>query len=131
MSDFKQLYNAVKFQNSILENEKTNMHQSFSTDTQRIKYQADDIAYYKYINYYLRWIYYIFALGIIYISIVGKDSGLTIANFFIIIAVFIFPYAIAPIEAFVYFILSYVYALIFRNVYMRSSYDMPTFSWAI
>lgn len=130
MSDYQQLYNAVKFQNSALENEKTSMNQHFATDSQRVKYQADDIAYYKFINYYLRWIYYIFALGVVYVVLVGKNKGINIGNFFIVLLVFLFPYIIAPIESFVYFVLRYLYALIFRNVYLKSKYDMPSFSWS-
>jgi hypothetical protein len=130
MSDYQQLYNAVKFQNSTLENEQTSMNQHFATDSQRVKYQTDDIAYYKFINYYLRWIYYIFALGVVYVVLVGKNKGINIGNFFIVLLVFLFPYIIAPIESFVYFMLRYLYALIFRNVYLKSEYDLPSFSWS-
>lgn len=128
MSDYQQLYNAVKFQNSSLENEQTSMNQHFATDSQRVKYQTDDISYYKFINYYLRWIYYIIALGVVYVVLVGKNKGFTFRNFFIVLLVFLFPYIIATIESFVYFILSYLYALIFRNVYLKSKYDMPSLS---
>jgi len=130
MSDYQQLFNAVKFQNSTLENEQIAMNQNSATDTQRVKYQADDIAYYKFINYYLRWVYYIVALGVIYVVFFGKNKGFSVGNFFIVLLVFLFPYIIAPIESFVYFILSYIYALIFRNVYLKSKYDMPSFSWS-
>lgn len=130
MSDYQQLYNAVKFQNSTLENEQTSMNQHFATDSQRVKYQTDDIAYYKFINYYLRWIYYIFALGVVYVVLAGKNKDFTFRNFFIVLLTFLFPYIIAPIESFVYFILGYLYALVFRNVYLKSKYDTPSLSWS-
>jgi hypothetical protein len=95
-----------------------------------VKYQSDDIAYYKFINYYLRWIYYIAALGVIYVVFAGKNKGFSARNFFIVLLVFLFPYIIAPIEAFIYSVLRYLYALVFRNVYLKSKYDMPSLSWS-
>jgi hypothetical protein len=130
MSDYQQLYNAVKHQNTILETEQTGMNQNFATDTQRVKYQTDDVAYYKFINYYLRWVYYIAALGVLYVVLAGKNKGFSVGNFFIVLIVLLFPYIIAPIEAFIYSVLRYLYALIFRNVYLKSKYDMPSLSWS-
>jgi hypothetical protein len=130
MSDYQQLFNAVKSQNSTLENEKILMNQNFATDTQRVKYQGDDIAFYKFINYYLRWVYYIAALGVIYVVLVGKNKGFSVRNFFIVLLALLFPYIIAPIESFIYSALRYLYALIFRNVYLKSKYDTPSFSWS-
>jgi hypothetical protein len=130
MSDYQTLYNSVKFQNSMLESEQTDMNQRFATDMQRVKYQAMDTSYYKFINYYLRWIYYIFALGVIYVVLFGKHKGFTFRNFCVVLFFFLFPYIAAPIESFVYFLLRYLYALIFRNVYLKSNYDMPSFSWS-
>jgi uncharacterized membrane protein len=128
MSDYKQLYNAVKLQNTILLAQQTQMTNEFSTDTQIIKYKSDDIRYYQFVNYYLRWVYYLVALAIIYIVAFGKNKGFNLNNFILMVFVFAYPFIIIPIEKFVFFLLRYMYALVFRNPYLQFQYDTPSFT---
>jgi len=128
MSDYKQLYNAVKLQNAVLSAQQTQMTNEFSTDTQVIKYKSDDIQYYQYINFYLRWAYYLVALAIIYVVVFGKNRGFNINNFMLMVFVFSYPFVMIPIEKFVFFLLRYAYALIFRNPYLQFQYDTPSFT---
>jgi uncharacterized membrane protein len=128
MADYKQLYNAVKLQNTILLAQRTQMTDDYSTDTQIIKYKSDDIQYYQYINYYLRWAYYLVALAIIYVVIFGKNKGFNVTNFFLLAFVFSYPFVMIPIETFVFFLLRYLYALVFRNPYLQFQYDTPAFT---
>jgi hypothetical protein len=128
MADYKQLYNAVKLQNAILLAQQTQMRDDYSTDTQIIKYKNDDIQYYQYINYYLRWVYYLLALAIIYVVIFGKNKGFNVTNFFLLAFVFSYPFVMIPIETFVFFLLRYLYALVFRNPYLQFQYDTPSFT---
>jgi uncharacterized membrane protein len=128
MADYKQLYNAVKLQNTILLAQRTQMTDDYSTDTQIIKYKSDDIQYYQYINYYLRWAYYLVALAIIYVVIFGKNKGFNVTNFFLLAFVFSYPFVMIPIETFVFFLLRYLYSLVFRNPYLQFQYDTPAFT---
>ena len=128
MADYKQLYNAVKLQNTILLAQRKQMTDDYSTDTQIIKYKSDDIQYYQYINYYLRWAYYLVALAIIYVVIFGKNKGFNVMNFFLLAFVFSYPFVMIPIETFVFFLLRYLYALVFRNPYLQFQYDTPAFT---
>jgi uncharacterized membrane protein len=126
MSDYKQLYNAVKIQNTVLLAQQTQMTNDYSTDTQVIKYKSDDIQYYQFINYYLRWAYYLVALAIIYVVVFGKNGGFNVNNFLLMIFVFSYPFIIIPIEKYVFLLLRYMYALVFRNPYLQFQYDTPS-----
>jgi len=128
MSDYKQLYNAAKLQNTILLAEQNQMTNDFSTDTQVIKYKSDGIQYYQYVNYYLRWAYYLVALAIIYVVFFGKNKGFNLRNFVLMVFVFSYPFIMIPIEKFVFFLLRYIYALVFRNPYLQFQYDTPSFT---
>jgi len=128
MSDYKQLYNAAKLQNTILLGEQNQMTNDFSTDTQVIKYKSDGIQYYQYVNYYLRWAYYLVALAIIYVVFFGKNKGFNLRNFVLMVFVFSYPFIMIPIEKFVFFLLRYIYALVFRNPYLQFQYDTPSFT---
>jgi uncharacterized membrane protein len=128
MSDYKQLYNAAKLQNTILLAQQNQMTDDFSTDTQVIKYKSDGIQYYQYVNYYLRWAYYLVALAIIYVVFFGKNKGFNLRNFVLMVFVFSYPFIMIPIEKFVFFLLRYIYALVFRNPYLQFQYDTPSFT---
>ena len=128
MSDYKQLYNAAKLQNTILSAQQNQMTDDFSTDTQVIKYKSDGIQYFQYVNYYLRWMYYLVALAIIYVVFFGKNKGFNLRNFTLMVFVFSYPFIMIPIEKFVFFLLRYIYALVFRNPYLQFQYDTPSFT---
>jgi hypothetical protein len=128
MSDYKQLYNAVKIQNAVLLAQQAQMTNDYSTDTQVIKYKSDDIQYYQFINYYLRWVYYLVALAIVYVVVFGKNKGFNITNFLLMIFIFSYPFIIIPIEKYVFLLLRYMYALVFRNPYLQFQYDTPSFT---
>jgi uncharacterized membrane protein len=128
MSDYKQLYNAVKIQNTVLLAQQTQMANEFSTDTQVIKYKSDDIQYYQFINFYLRWAYYLVALAIIYVVVFGKNKGFNMNNFLLMVFVFAYPFIMIPIEKFVFFLLRYLYSLVFRNPHLQFQYDTPSFT---
>ena len=128
MADYQQLYNSVKLQNAILLAQQVKMKNEYSTDAQIVKYKSDDIQYYRYINYYLRWVYYIVALAIIYVIMFGKHRGFSFGNIILVAFVFSYPFVMIPIETFVFSVLRYFYAFIFRNPFLQFQYDTPVFT---
>ena len=117
------LYNSVKNQNDVLTIEKTKLRDMYSTDDQKVYYQANELYYVSYINTFLITIYYILALAAIYLLFKGNISNFsTSTKAFITLGFLSFPYIVGPIEFYVYSFLSYIYALINGNVYIKSNY---------
>jgi hypothetical protein len=123
------LYKALELQNKVLRNMVTDQKNMYSTDEQKVKYQTANITFYYSVNQILWWIYYIILLGVIYCILFGKAKSFSIIlKTFLVIFVVIFPYVMIPIETFLYWILTYFYAVMNKTVYYKPGFDMPTFT---
>ena len=128
VQDYTQLYNAVKLQNDILNDQKINQRDTYSTDNQKINYQNANINFYYALNQILWWVYYLVILGVFYCIVFGKTNQTSISSrTLLVIWIIIFPYVILPIETFLYWLLSYFYAVMTSTVYNKPKYDMPSF----
>jgi uncharacterized membrane protein len=126
-TDYTPVYNAVKLQNDILIDQKINQRDTYSTDNQKIKYQSANINFYYALNQILWWVYYLIILGVFYCIVFGKASQKSIfSRTILVIFIIIFPYVIIPIETFLYWLLSYFYAVMTSTVYNKTKYDMPS-----
>jgi uncharacterized membrane protein len=126
-TDYTPVYNAVKLQNDILIDQKINQRDTYSTDNQKIKYQSANINFYYALNQILWWVYYLIILGVFYCIVFGKASQKSIfSRTILVIFIIIFPYVIIPIETFLYWLLSYFYAVMTSTVYNKPKYDMPS-----
>ena len=125
MSD-QNLYNAVQWQNDVLQTSYSKMRDLFSVDNQKVKYLLDNMNWYVYLNYYLWYIYYILSLAILYYIFYGKDRGFSVyVKILIYIAVLLFPLIIASIERGIAGWIYYIYTL-FRGSLYRPNMDGQT-----
>jgi hypothetical protein len=125
----KNLYKALESQNKVLRNMMMDQQNMYSTDTQKVKYQSANITFYYSMNQILWWIYYVIVLGVIYCILFGKAKDYSRAfKTFLVVFVAIFPYIIIPIEIFLYWILTYFYAVMNKTVYYKPGFDMPAFT---
>ena len=90
--NYKELYNSVKWQNDMMDNQQAKMRDMYSTDQQRVKYLLVDMSWYTYLNFILWCIFYILCLVVIYYTFYGKERGFSITiKIIIVFAFLIFP----------------------------------------
>ena len=121
MSSDHDLYNAVQWQNDMLQTSYSKLRDIFSTDNQKVKYLLDNMNWYVYVNYYLWYIYYIVSLAVLYCVFDGKDRGFSVyTKVLIFIAFLVYPLVIASIEYGILDWLYYLYSLFRGSVYQPS-----------
>jgi hypothetical protein len=121
MSSDHDLYNAVQWQNDMLQTSYSKLRDIFSTDNQKVKYLLDNMNWYVYVNYYLWYIYYIVSLAVLYCVFYGKDRGFSVyTKVLIFIAFLVYPLVIASIEYGILDWLYYLYSLFRGSVYQPS-----------
>jgi len=123
------LYKLLESQNKILKNMTQDQENNYSTDNQKVKYQGANITFYYSMNQILWWVYYVVILGVIYCILFGKANEFSLSyKTFLVVFAASFPYIIIPIETFLYWILTYFYAVMNKTVYNKPTFDMPTFT---
>ena len=121
MSSDHDLYNAIQWQNDMLQTSYSKLRDIFSTDNQKVKYLLDNMNWYVYVNYYLWYIYYIVSLAVLYCVFYGKDRGFSVyTKVLIFIAFLVYPLVIASIEYGILDWLYYLYSLFRGSVYQHS-----------
>jgi hypothetical protein len=115
----KTLYKQVYNQNQALLGQQTAMRDSFSTDDQKVYYQALEIQYLSYYNYILMIIYYILAAICVIILFFRQE---TIKNIYVkgVLAILIltYLYTIPYVESIIYNLLMMSSSLIYGDVYL-------------
>jgi hypothetical protein len=115
----KTLYKQVYNQNQALLGQQTSMRDSYSTDDQKVYYQAIEIQYLSYYNYILMIIYYILAAICVIILFFRQE---TIKNIYVkgVLAILIltYLYTIPYVESLVYNLLAMSSSLIYGDVYL-------------
>jgi hypothetical protein len=123
------LYKALESQNNVLRKMIIDQNSEYSTDSQKVNYQNANISFYYAVNQILWWVYYIVLLAVIYCILFGSANQYSIFyKTFIVVFSICFPYVIIPIEIFLYWILTYFYAIVNKTVYYKPNFDMPSFS---
>jgi hypothetical protein len=117
-----QLYNAIQWQNDILQSSYNKMYDLYSVDNEKVKYLLDNMNWYVYVNYYFWYLYYIVCLAVLYCVFYGKDRGFSIyVKLLIFIAFLVYPLIIASIETGIYNWLNYVYMVFRGSLYQPST----------
>jgi hypothetical protein len=132
MTDYKKLFDSVKWQNEILITQYSKLKDLYSTDDQKVRYLFDYIDFYTTITQIMIWVYYILTLVAIYAIFMGVDRGYT-TNFkiMLVLLLVIFPLVILPLETFLYWLLRYIYSLITGSVMVQSNVELPGFTFSI
>ena len=126
----KDLYNSVKWQNTIIQNQIAQLRATYSTDEQKIKYMIQTMETTVYINFILWCCYYLCCFIVLYFVFFGSQSENSTINYkiFIIFCFFIYPVIITTLEINSYNFFQYIYSLFFASVYTNDSLDRPSFS---
>ena len=125
----QELYNSVKWQNDMIENQQAKMRDMYSTDQQKVRYLISDISWYTYVNFFLWIIFYILCLAVIYYTFYGKERGLSMyVKIVIILAFLIFPMVCTSVELLLYRLGSYINALVMGVAYPKMRVETPPFS---
>lgn len=131
MSTSQELYNAVLWQNDIMQNQYTLMRDLYSSDERRVQFIISDIAFLTQINYYLWILYYLVVLFIIYFIFFGKNQNLLSIQFkvFLLCLFVLYPMFITTIELWVYYIIARVGTLLFGIPFNREIWNQyPKFA---
>jgi len=91
--------------------------EKYSTDNQKIYYEKKKLEYLDNLNWYLFFLFYIFAF-IVSFFIFKTEYKLKWKIFFIIL-VFIYPFVISTITYYIYELIVYIYAIIFGISYKK------------
>lgn len=130
MTDPTQLYNSVKWQNDILENQLSKLRDAYSVDNKKTTFLLSDVEYYVSINRIMNIVFYALCIPLIYFILFGKNADMAIwLKAIIIFTVLIYPYIIGPLEYLILSVLLYFYALIVGSVYKTPTYVHPPFSF--
>ena len=128
--NYQELYNSVKWQNDMMENQQAKMRDLYSTDQQRVKYLLIDQSWYVYINFILWCIYYVLCIGVIFVIFFGKNKTFSISyKIFITLIFLIFPIFYLSVELTIYHFFAYIYSLVMGTAYQnKGQNEMPSFS---
>ena len=128
-TDFRDLYNSVKWQNDMVRTERAKMRDQYSTDNQRVMYLNSDIQWWSSLDSFLWWIYHLLFLAVGYYIFYGKDRGYSTRTKILILCSFlIYPIVILTLEKWVYELFSFMYALIMGKPYSKITEPTPPFS---
>lgn len=122
MSSDQDLYNAVQWQNEILQTSYAKIRDVYSTDNQKTKYLLNNMNWYVYVNFFLWYIYYILSLAVLYCIFYSKDRGYSIfVKFLIFVAFLVYPLIISSIEYGILDWIYYIYSLFRGSLYQSST----------
>jgi hypothetical protein len=118
-SDFENLYKQVHNQNQALLVQQTAMRDSFSTDDQKVYYQAIQTQYLAYYNYILMIIYYILA-AICVIILLFRQERIKNNYVKVVLTVLIltYLYTIPYVESLVYNFVMFLSHMVYGDVYL-------------
>lgn len=131
-SNKEELYNAVLWQNDIMQNQYTVMRDSYSSDERRVEFILSNIAFTTSINYYLWILYYLVVLFVIYFIFLGKNQSAISMQFkvFLLCLFILYPMIITTVELWIYYIVARLGSLFFGIPFRREVWDnLPKFSF--
>jgi hypothetical protein len=129
LTDFRNLYNSVRWQNDMVRTENAKMRDQYSTDNQRVVYLNEDVQWWTSLNFFLWSIYYLAFLAVTYFTFYGKDRGFSSrTKILILFAFLLYPMVILTLEKWVYDLFHFMYALIVGKAYSKTTEPTPPFS---
>jgi len=127
---YQELYNSVKWQNDIMENQNAKMRDAYSTDQRKVDFLISNIAFYTKINFILWIFFYLVVLVAIYFAFYGEKRDILSNRFkiFLIILFLLYPMVITPVELSIYYLVDRIYTLIFGMPFTGYFKNVPEFS---
>lgn len=122
------LYESVRSQNQMIDNESANMRDSYSIDSQKGKYMIYNIMNWNRFNFYLWSIYYIIVIVIYYLFIRGEIELKKNTKIYIAILLFIYPFLISTLELIIYNFFHFLYSVMIGLPYPKEADQQPYFS---
>lgn len=120
MTDYYELYNRIKNQNTTLEQNITDIKDKYSTDDQLFNYIGISWNYLIKINGLLLIIYYILFAGVVVVLFISKKNTLGLyQKIGFIILLGIFPFIFLWIELTILEIIKYIWSLITGQIYYK------------
>jgi ABC-type transport system involved in cytochrome bd biosynthesis fused ATPase/permease subunit len=108
----------VKTQNDILTTQYRDIEENYSTDEKKTYYLKQKLFSLKSLNYFLFYIYYVFAVVLSYVMIMYYNIG-KYSKFFVIILLLILPFTIIVIEDFFIDRFEYVSSIMKGQIYVK------------
>jgi hypothetical protein len=124
------LYNSVKWQNSIIQDQMKKIQDVYSTDKQKIRFLNQDLEWYSYISFILWIIYYFMCFVMAYFIFFGSKGQYTSMMYkcFMIAFIFLYPVFITPLEMYLINIWQYIRAYFTGSIYANSRAKSPPLS---
>jgi len=120
MTDYDELYNRIKDQNTTLEENITEIKQKYSTDDQLFNYIGTSWNFLINLNGGLLIIYYILFTGVAVILFISKKNTMGIyLKIVYIILLGVFPFIFLWIELTILEIIKYIWSLISGQIYYK------------
>lgn len=129
MSTDQELYNAVLWQNDIMQNQYTTMRDLYSSDQRRVDFILSTLASVTHVNYYLWILYYLVILFVVYFIFFGKNQSTLSIQFklFLLVIFALYPMMITTVELWIYYIFGRLGTLLFGIPFRREYWDnLPT-----
>lgn len=123
LTGFDFTFEALKNQNTVLENQIKKNITDYSTDNTKIAFQSEDLNRLKKINNILFGIYFIAVIALIYILFVVKKTLSIYLKIFIIAIAIIQPFVVDQENQLLKYIFKYFSAIIKGNVYVSTNYS--------
>lgn len=115
-------FTTIKKQNTLIENKINNLKENYSTDNQKVRYQAEKIISTRGMNFILYILYFVLFFVLLFVFIFKNTTLSFYPKIYIILAFFLYPFLIDPLEQFLIFLWKYIFAMINGNVYTSNNY---------
>jgi len=124
------LYNSVKQQNKILQEQTNQTQNQYSTDKQKIVYLYQNLEWYAFFSFILWCVYYFVCFFVLYFILFGSNSMETSVSYKVIVLGFFFfyPLFITPLENYLLNILKYIRDYFSGSIYTDLRNKTPPLS---
>lgn len=129
LSNFKDMYDAVKNQNEIMEVEITRLNNLYSTSGREALFTEPKYQWYRYVNFILWFLYFIVAFIAIYHIYFNNNLKMSFSSKNLLcVAFLIFPMVVLTLELVIYRMVMYLFSLFSGIPYKPEKNDKPPFS---
>lgn len=115
-------FDAVQKQNQILTNQIKDNKEKYSTDIQKVNYQSEKITSLKTSYVIVFAIFYIILLGLIYILFAVNTTMSRNIKIAIVVLFALYPFYVNVLQQLLYFLGTYIFAMMNGNVYTPNNY---------
>ena len=128
VTNYKDLFNAVKEQNELLEFETTKLNNVYSTNNREASFTYPKYQWYVRINFFLWITYYILVLVSLYYLYFKNTTLSNVSKHMICIVFLIYPMFIFTIENLIYRLITYLFSLFSGIPYKSEKNNKPPLS---